>query len=41
VSSLSFGNNYTLVTNNKLEGRIVDLFVNVFVDSHTEGHGYY
>lgn len=41
VSFVFFGNNYTLLTNNKLEGRIVDLFVNAIVDSKTEGCGYY
>lgn len=41
MSSVFFGNNYTLVTNNKLEGRVVDPFVNVIVDSKTEGYGYY
>lgn len=41
MSSVFFGNNYTLVTNNKLEGRIVDLFVNVIVDSKAEGRRYY
>lgn len=41
MSFVLFGNNYTLVTNNKFEGGIVDLFANVIVDSKTEGHGYY
>lgn len=40
MSFVFFGTNYTLVTNNKLERRIVDLFVNVIVDSKTEGRGY-
>lgn len=41
VSFVLFGNNYMLVTNNKLEGRIADLFVTVIVDSEAEGRGYY
>lgn len=36
-----FGNNYMLVTSNKLEGGIVDLLVNAIVDSQTEGRGCY
>lgn len=36
-----FGNNYTLLTSNKLEGGIVDLLVNATVDSPTEGRGCY
>lgn len=41
VSFVLFGNNYMLVANNKLEGRIADLFVTVIVDSEAEGRGYY
>lgn len=41
VSFVLFGNNYMLVTDNKLEGRIADLFVTVIVDSEAEGRGYY
>lgn len=32
LSFVFLGNNYMLLTNNKLEGRIVDLFMNAIVD---------
>lgn len=41
VSFVLFGNDYMLVANNKLEGRIADLFVTVIVDSEAEGRGCY
>lgn len=41
MSFVLFGNDYMLVANNKLEGRIAVLFVTVIVDSEAEGRGYY
>lgn len=41
MSFVLFGNDYMLVANNKLEGRIADLFVTVIVDSEAEGRGCY